>query len=201
MGHLPNLEDRDIFAATFALLCLIELQNVLDFRSYVCPESDKASVWYGVSVSSMTDCDINEISHEERLECIYTRGLASELASCIFSHYQLTLDPQLSTHGHQQDPWIDFYWPYLAHFMVAIEVYKGLHPKKACNTRGCHIDLVRKQLKRCIDQRPELVRALTAIDGANIKSIAPPFPFLVAKRATPLAFSRRSICKNSIQSF
>ncbi|KAH6888288.1 hypothetical protein BKA70DRAFT_1027610, partial [Coprinopsis sp. MPI-PUGE-AT-0042] len=81
--HLPDFEDAGMFAGTFALLCFMELQNVLDFRSYICPDDDASSVWYRISVESMTSCDVNAIPHEERLECIYTRGLALELAAWV----------------------------------------------------------------------------------------------------------------------
>jgi hypothetical protein len=70
--HLPDLGDRDQFSATFALLCVIEMQNILDFRSYVYPDTKMASVWHGISEVSMTLCDVNGIPHKERLECIYT---------------------------------------------------------------------------------------------------------------------------------
>ncbi|KAH6866102.1 hypothetical protein BKA70DRAFT_1080716, partial [Coprinopsis sp. MPI-PUGE-AT-0042] len=81
--HLPNFEDPGMFAGTFALLYLMELQNVLDFRSYIPPNDDISSVWHRISAGSMAFCDVNAIPHEERLECIYTRGLALELATWV----------------------------------------------------------------------------------------------------------------------
>ncbi|KAH6913575.1 hypothetical protein BKA70DRAFT_1082886, partial [Coprinopsis sp. MPI-PUGE-AT-0042] len=150
--HLPNLEDRHLFAATFSLLCAVELQNVLDFRSYAYPlghERDMSSVWYGVSRMSMSLCDVNDIPHEERLECIYTRGLATELASWIFSRYELIPEARTSTR-HQQDLWRDFYWPYLAHFIVAIRVYKKTYPEGIHEARGCTLTAIEQQIERCI---------------------------------------------------
>ncbi|KAH6876508.1 hypothetical protein BKA70DRAFT_1055008, partial [Coprinopsis sp. MPI-PUGE-AT-0042] len=121
--HLPNLADRDHFAATFALLSFIEMQNILDSRSYVYPEVGRSSVWYDISEVSMSVCDVNAIPHEERLECIYTRGLATELARWIFSRFRLVSHPDTGELQHP-DPWADFYWPYLAHFLSAIKAYK-----------------------------------------------------------------------------
>ncbi|KAH6874092.1 hypothetical protein BKA70DRAFT_1449740 [Coprinopsis sp. MPI-PUGE-AT-0042] len=63
--HLPDLEDPDLFIATFALLSFIEMQNILDFRSYVYPDKELSSVWYGVSDMSMSLCNVNGIPHEE----------------------------------------------------------------------------------------------------------------------------------------
>ncbi|KAH6869832.1 hypothetical protein BKA70DRAFT_1131554 [Coprinopsis sp. MPI-PUGE-AT-0042] len=111
--HLPDLGDRDLFAATFALLSVIEMQNILDFRSYVYPNDEMLSVWYGVSEVSMTLCDVNAIPHEERLECIYTRGLAMELARWIFSRFDLRSHSPPSDPTSQQhpDPWSDGWCP------------------------------------------------------------------------------------------
>jgi hypothetical protein len=168
------------------------MQNILDFRSYVYPEQETmSSVWYGISEVSMTVCDVNGIPHEERLECIYTRGLAVELARWIFSRFSLRTD--LAAHdslpGQQLDPWADFYWPYLAHFLHAIQVYKKKYPD-ATPSRGSNFTLIRSQIDRCVGGRPELEKALTRIKNKSVKSIAPVFPFSPAVRKTPLPFSR-----------
>ncbi|KAH6902505.1 hypothetical protein BKA70DRAFT_1026160, partial [Coprinopsis sp. MPI-PUGE-AT-0042] len=158
--HVPNLEDRDLFVATFALLCFVELQNILDFRSYVEPNlEDTSSVWYGVSRTSLTICDVNDIPHEERLECIYTRGLATELASWIFSRYEL-VSMVRSSRRRQQDLWKDFYWPYLAHFICAIKAYKKRYPDGVVGTKGCTRNAIKQQIQRCVGKRSELKQAI-----------------------------------------
>ncbi|KAH6901004.1 hypothetical protein BKA70DRAFT_1437233 [Coprinopsis sp. MPI-PUGE-AT-0042] len=148
--HLPNLADRDHFAATFALLSFIEMQNILDSRSYVIPK------WVG--------------HPSERLECIYTRGLATELARWIFSRFRLVSHPDTGELQHP-DPWADFYWPYLAHFLSAIKAYKKKYPRAALSS----LARVQKQIDHCVKGRPELVQALKAIDVKTISSISPPF--------------------------
>ncbi|KAH6899606.1 hypothetical protein BKA70DRAFT_1437414 [Coprinopsis sp. MPI-PUGE-AT-0042] len=186
--HLPDFEDAGMFAGTFALLCFMELQNVLDFRSYICPDDDASSVWYRISVESMTSCDVNAIPHEERLECIYTRGLALELAAWVFAHYDIL--PQTGPQANRPllDPWADFYWPYLAYFLAAIGIYKYRYPDAVSENRGCDLELLTIQLNRCVDNREELKSACSQIDQASIKSIAPPFPFSIVKREEPRAF-------------
>ncbi|KAH6893898.1 hypothetical protein BKA70DRAFT_1439841 [Coprinopsis sp. MPI-PUGE-AT-0042] len=162
--HLPNFEDPGMFAGTFALLYLMELQNVLDFRSYIPPNDDISSVWHRISAGSMAFCDVNAIPHEERLECIYTRGLALELATWVFCHYDIL--PQTGPHANQPllDLWVDFYWPNLAHFMVAIDVYKARYPHGITKERGVSIDAFRQQVNYSIDGREELESAREAID-------------------------------------
>jgi hypothetical protein len=182
-----------MFVATFALLAVIELQNVLDFRSYLLPDQDASSVWHGISEMSMTLCDVNAIPHEERLECIYTRGLATELATWIFSRFDLVPEGR-SSYRRARNPWTDFYWPFLAHFTVAIEVYKKRYSDHVSSlTRGCTRTLVQIQINRCVSDRPELVQARRAIVRENVQSIVPPFPFSsVIKIEQPLPFSRGS---------
>ncbi|KAH6866109.1 hypothetical protein BKA70DRAFT_1454301 [Coprinopsis sp. MPI-PUGE-AT-0042] len=188
--HLPNFEDPGMFAGTFALLYLMELQNVLDFRSYIPPNDDISSVWHRISAGSMAFCDVNAIPHEERLECIYTRGLALELATWVFCHYDIL--PQTGPHANQPllDLWVDFYWPNLAHFMVAIDVYKARYPHGITKERGVSIDAFRQQVNYSIDGREELESAREAIDRLSIKSIAPPFAYSIVKREKPHAFLR-----------
>ncbi|KAH6914629.1 hypothetical protein BKA70DRAFT_1094063 [Coprinopsis sp. MPI-PUGE-AT-0042] len=191
LEHLPNLEDSDLFVATFALLCFIELQNILDFRSYVEPDvNDTSSVWYGVARISLVLCDVNGIPHEERLECIYTRGLATELTNWIFSRYELVPQGRKS-HRRQQDPWRDFYWPYLAHFICTIKAYKGRYPDGVLGSKGCTEDAIKLQVDRCVGKRPALERAIRRAARAKVESIVPPFPFsAILKRDEPLPFSR-----------
>jgi hypothetical protein len=193
--HLPDLEHRDLFASTFALLCVIELQNVLDFRSYVYPLDHErtSSVWYGISLESMTICDVNAIPHQERLECIYTRGLATELASWIFSRYDLIPEGRMSTRRHQ-DLWRDFYWPYLAHFIVAIKMYKRTYPEGIQDARGCTVNAIDQQMLRCVGNREELKGAIRLVDGMRLKSITPAFPFSsVVRRDRSLPFVRECL--------
>ncbi|KAH6887774.1 hypothetical protein BKA70DRAFT_1122083, partial [Coprinopsis sp. MPI-PUGE-AT-0042] len=190
--HLPDLEDQDLFVATFALLSFIEIQNILDFRSYVFPDDSEelSSIWYGISEVSMAVCDVNGIPHEERLECIYTRGLATELASWIFTRFELR--PHVATEGADDkpsDPWRDFYWPYLAHFLRAIQVYKKKYPG-AAPSRGASLKLIQKQINRCVGDRKALRNALANIKASSIVSIAPEFSFSIVPWQNPLPFAR-----------
>ncbi|KAH6884623.1 hypothetical protein BKA70DRAFT_1445796 [Coprinopsis sp. MPI-PUGE-AT-0042] len=164
--HLPNFEDPGMFAGTFALLYLMELQNVLDFRSYIPPNDDISSVWHRISAGSMAFCDQPGSS-----------------ATMIFSH-------QTGPHANQPllDLWVDFYWPNLAHFMVAIDVYKARYPHGITKERGVSIDAFRQQVNYSIDGREELESAREAIDRLSIKSIAPPFAYSIVKREKPHAF-------------
>ncbi|KAH6871656.1 hypothetical protein BKA70DRAFT_1450930 [Coprinopsis sp. MPI-PUGE-AT-0042] len=210
--HLPDLKDRDLFIATFALLSFIEMQNILDFRSYEYPETSQSSVWYGIAETSMSFCDVNGIPHEERLECIYTRGLATELAGWIFSHFSLRrLQPDGGTEDEDEaedeeaedepsDPWNDFYVPYLAHFLQAVLAYKAKYPK-AAPSRGCTLDLIETQIDRCIGDREELRRAFDAIDTDSIASISPAFSFSPVLRQKPLPFSRQTVEKLTSSGF
>ncbi|KAH6902170.1 hypothetical protein BKA70DRAFT_1113287 [Coprinopsis sp. MPI-PUGE-AT-0042] len=187
--HLPDLQDPDLFVATFALLSFIEMQNILDFRSYVFPDAGQSSPWYGIAEVSMKSCDVNGIPHEERLECIYTRGLAIELGKWIFTRFYLR--PDDATDGAEEellDPWKNFYWPYLAHFLSAIIVYKEKYPN-AAESRGCSLKLVQTQIDRCVGGRPGLQQALDAIDTKAITSIAPPFTYSPVLRKDPLPYS------------
>ncbi|KAH6868940.1 hypothetical protein BKA70DRAFT_1242686 [Coprinopsis sp. MPI-PUGE-AT-0042] len=186
--HLPSFDDPDMFASTFALLCFMELQNVLDFRSYTCPHNEISSIWYQVSTGSLTLCNVNTIPHEERLECIYTRGLAQDLASWVFTHYDIA--PQTGPQAGEVmlDPWVGFYFPYLAHFMVAIDVYKASYPRSITKKFGVDLGLFCDQITHSIDGREELISARSAIDPDTIKSIAPPFTYSIVKREEPHEF-------------
>jgi hypothetical protein len=168
------------------------MQNILDFRSYVYPDTALGSTWYGISEVSMTLCDVNGIPHEERLECIYTRGLATELARWIFSRFDLFPSPNNDKSGNRLDPWQDFYWPYLAHFLQAIKKYKKRYPR-AAPSRGSSLLLIQSQIDRCIGSRPELEKALDDLDVKAITSIAPPFLIHPAIRRDPLPFLRESL--------
>jgi hypothetical protein len=185
-----------MFVGTFALLAAIEVQNVLDFCLYVYPNyRDPASVWHGVSTESMDLCDVNSIPHEERLECIYTRGLVMELALWIFSRYELI--PRAARRNRsrrKQGPLEDFYWPFVAHLAVSIEVYKERYPDSIVDARGCDLDMVVEQLKRCSEGRPDFEKAIANVARKKVKSILPPtFEFVIHTLEQPFAFPRRSI--------
>ncbi|KAH6896315.1 hypothetical protein BKA70DRAFT_1231783 [Coprinopsis sp. MPI-PUGE-AT-0042] len=178
--HLPNFEDPGMFAGTFALLYLMELQNVLDFRSYIPPNDDISSVWHRISAGSMAFAMLMPFRMK--------RGWTLELATWVFCHYDIL--PQTGPHANQPllDLWVDFYWPNLAHFMVAIDVYKARYPHGITKERGVSIDAFRQQVNYSIDGREELESAREAIDRLSIKSIAPPFAYSIVKREKPHAF-------------
>jgi hypothetical protein len=178
-----------MWTGTFALLSAIELQNILDFRTYVFPDqSDLECVWRGYSESSMSICDVNAIPHEERLECIYTQGLALELASWIFTHFELISGDSSPT----ADPWDDFYWPFLAHITHAIQAYKTRYPDSVSSIlRGSSLEIVKEQIARFSFQRPAFEKALKNINPMDVTSIIPPFPFeTIHQRQDPSPFRR-----------
>ncbi|KAH6910439.1 hypothetical protein BKA70DRAFT_1424106 [Coprinopsis sp. MPI-PUGE-AT-0042] len=192
--HLPDLGDRDLFAATFALLSVIEMQNILDFRSYVYPNNEMSSVWYGVSEVSMTLCDVNAIPHEERLECILYTGPCHGTRKMDLQPLRSPIHSPPSDPTSQQhpDPWSDFYWPYLAHFLCAVKGYKKQYSKQT-PTRGSTLHHVKVQIKRCVGGRPELEKAVGAIDLPSIRSIAPQFQILPRHAGGPVAISRQTV--------
>ncbi|KAH6883713.1 hypothetical protein BKA70DRAFT_1446713 [Coprinopsis sp. MPI-PUGE-AT-0042] len=142
--HLPSFDDPDMFAGTFALLCFMELQNVLDFRSYACPHNEISSIWY------------------QRGWNVSTPGVSLKTSPPGYSPTMIS--PLKRVHKLARvmlDPWVGFYFPYLAHFMVAIDVYKASYPRSITKKFGIQ---------------------------TTIKSIAPPFTYSIVKREEPHEF-------------
>ncbi|KAH6918234.1 hypothetical protein BKA70DRAFT_1036121, partial [Coprinopsis sp. MPI-PUGE-AT-0042] len=152
--HLPDLVDPAMFLGTLSLLSAIELQNILDPRSYILPNTaDTASVWFAVSEPSLLLCDVNKIPHQERTECIYTRGLALELVRWISTRYHLVAtDTANSTLPTTEDTVFDFYYYLVAHITVAVLAYKERHSTSS----QCTLDLLKQQIQFCVDGNPGL---------------------------------------------
>ncbi|KAH6907044.1 hypothetical protein BKA70DRAFT_1428552 [Coprinopsis sp. MPI-PUGE-AT-0042] len=187
--HLPNLMDPR--------------HNVLDHRTYCPPDrGDNASVWNSFPSDILDLCDVNAIPHQERLENIYARGLALDLADWIFSQYALInaaespTPPHPASHG--ESPYVQFYFPFLGHLTAAIQTYKQRFQNSV--SHGCSLVLLEQQITFCVDQRQDYDAALTsqllrfrAPDGkSRTRSIVPPFPFIIRKREVVLPFSSRT---------
>ena len=201
-----------MFVGVFSLLCIIELQNVLDFRTYTRPSfKDDTSFWSSVPPEILDQWDVNSIPHEERLECIYSRGLALEFVNWILSHFELIdITPavpvserpkrhckQLQPQPQPQPPPSDndlihnVYYPFLAHIAAAVQQYKTDRPKSV--SYECTLTLLENQIKFCIDGRGMLQSDFDSKAGEfakGTKSIVPPFGFTIKRRVIPLPFSR-----------
>ena len=124
-AHLPDVESSSGFMDMVYLGCLVELQNALCPLSYdLCSDPTILALLHQHELQprcALKDFDISEMSHELRLQCIYSRGrMVSLLQDHLFRKYR-TRD----ANGEIMDPWNQLFIPTLAHLICALKRYSS----------------------------------------------------------------------------
>jgi hypothetical protein len=122
-AHLPNLELFSDFMDLVYLGCLVELQNALCTLSYEeCNDSTLLALLqrHDVSATSaLSNFDFSAMTHELRVQNVYSRGRMVSLLKFHISKRYLLRDAT----GNNLDPWNDVFIPTLAHFITALTSY------------------------------------------------------------------------------
>lgn len=147
--------------------CLMELMNVLDFRTYSSQSQEVSDIFGRFDPNTLQAGDVNDIPHMERLDCAYTRGLAIEVLRCIFSHFEITWEK-----GVIKNPWEQLYLPLLAQHVAVVLAYKTKTPTSVmANHRGCTLSQVKKQIELFTHGQESLKRIVSEIDLGDIYTL------------------------------
>lgn len=175
------------------LACLVELQNALCPLSYEC-STDSAILALlhqrGLQPHlALADFDISEMSHELRLQCIYSRGrMVYLLRDFLFRKYRLR-----DRNGQIMDPWCQIFIPTLAHLITALKTYStgvfedgyaGSGKRKAKGKKSPQSftrQLVNVQLKSSSRRWDELDAAVKACKVRPTTLLPPDIAFTVEK--------------------
>lgn len=155
LNHIPQLDNFEDVLVVLTMCNLMELLNVVDFRTY--------SVQTNAAAKDSEEAADPGLPHLICLQYINARSRSRQLLTFFFSHYELC-----DNRGTPIDGPIDLYYPYLAQQVATLSNLKNLAvAEKIRGAADCTYDKFQNQLKMHLFSDALLTAATAALTSED----------------------------------